>query len=134
MKKGIISIAIISAFLIGCGNLSPRENVNPKLQQDIQNQQGRIDRIENNQNSIRADIERISLINKQDNSQGIQILQGEGGLVLVFGLLTIFAILFYFYKTAESERKKSEILASQIVEYNDEELGKIITDITFAIK
>lgn len=134
MKKGIISIAIISAFLIGCGNLSPRENVNPKLQQDIQNQQGRIDRIENNQNSIRADIERISLINKENNNQGIQILQGEGGLVLVFGLLTIFAILFYFYKTAESERKKSEILASQIVEYNDEELGKIITDITFAIK
>jgi hypothetical protein len=123
MRRNLACFIILTCFfLTGCGNLSPRDNLNPKLQQDINNQQGRIDRIENNQNAIHAEIERISLINRENNNSGVQILQGDGALVLIFGLVTISLMLYYFYKTAENERKTSEILAEQIVRHQDNEL------------
>lgn len=117
-----IFLILVLTFLTGCGNLSPRDSLNPKLQQDINNQQGRIDRIENNQNAIRAEIDRVSLISRENNNSGIQILQGDGGLLLIFGLVTIFLILYYFYKVAEGERKTSEILAKEIVRHENNEL------------
>jgi len=118
MKK--IIVALICLFSLGCSdNLSPRDNLSPKLEQDIN---GQIQRLENNQNSMRAEIDRISLINKENNNSGIQILQGDGGLIFLFGLITIFLVIFYFYKVAEGERKTSEILAEQIVKHQDETL------------
>ncbi len=96
--------------------------MNPRLKQDINNQQGRIDRLENNQNSIRAEIDRLALINKENNNNGVQILQGDGGLFLVFGLVVVFLVIFYFYKTAEGERKTAEILAEQVVRHQDQNL------------
>jgi hypothetical protein len=127
MKKLFACFALLIS-LTGCGNLSPRDNLNPndnlnpRLQQDINNQQGRIDRLENNQNSMRAEIDRFALISKENNNNGVQILQGDGGLFLVFGLITIFIIIYYFYKTAEGERKTAEILAEQIIKSQDNSL------------
>src|ERR1017187_2132004 len=99
MKK-LISL-IISGILIissmGCGNLSPRDNFSPKLQEDINNTNGKIDRIENNQNSIHGEIEKLLSFNKTNN--GIQILQGDGALILVFSLCTIGIIFIYLYQS-----------------------------------
>lgn len=121
MKKVIVGFCLLtSLFLCGCGNLSPRDSLNPKLQQDINNQQGRIDRIENNQNAVRAEISK--LLNQENNNNGVQILQGDGGLIFLFGLITIFLVLFYFYKVAAGEKKTSDILAEQIVRYRDKSL------------
>ncbi len=78
--------------------------------------------MENNQNSIRAEIDRLALFNRENNNNGVQILQGDGGLFLLFGLVTIFLVVYYFYRTAEGERKTAEILAEQIVRHQDENL------------
>lgn len=94
-------------FLAGCGNLSPRDNLSPRI-----DNKGQIDRVEQNQQLLRAEFEKF--LNRENNNSGVQILQGDGGLVLVFGLVTIFLILYYFYRTAESYRKTAEILAEQI--------------------
>ncbi len=120
MRKALACLALLICLsLTGCGNLSPRDNLNPR--QDIQNQ-GRIDKIEQNQQLLRSEIDKIALINKENNNSGVQILQGEGGLLLVFGLVTIFLILYYFYKVADGERKTAEILAQQIVRRDDFDL------------
>ena len=81
---------------------------------------GRIDRIENNQNAIRNEIDRVSLINKENS--GIQILQGDGALIMIFGIVTVIFICIYFNKTAENYKKTAEILAGEINDSNDEKL------------
>jgi outer membrane murein-binding lipoprotein Lpp len=123
MKKFFIGLILLTCTLLtGCADVSPRDNVSPRLQQDINNQQGKIDRIENNQNTIRAEIERISLINKENNNTGIQILQGDGALVVVFALISLFIVLYYFHRQAEGYRKSAEILAEQVVRAKDDNL------------
>ena len=129
MRKIAVALTVFaSLFLTGCGNLSPRDSLNPhdnlspKLQQDINNQQGRIDRIENNQNAIKAEIDKLALFSRENNNNGVQILQGDGGLFLIFGLVTIFLILYYLHRVAEGYRKTAEILAEEITQHKDSEL------------
>ena len=120
MKKIALCVGLFACLLLaGCDNLSPRDNMNPRLQQDIQ---GKINRLENNQNSIKSEIDRLALVNKENRNNGIQILQGEDGLFLVFGLVVVFLTIYYFYKIAEGERRTSEILAEQIVRRQDNAL------------
>lgn len=125
-------VMLATLFLTGCGNLSPRDslnpkdNFNPKLQQDINNQNGRIDRLENNQNSMRAQIDKIGLINRENNNSGVQILQGDGGLLLIFGLVTVFLILWYFHRVAEGYKKTAEILADEVARSKNELLEQQI--------
>lgn len=108
MRKIVKAFALMAClFLAGCGNLSPRDNLSPRI-----DNKGQIDRVEQNQQLLRAEFEKF--LNRENNNSGVQILQGDGGLVLVFGLVTIFLILYYFYRTAESYRKTAEILAEQI--------------------
>jgi hypothetical protein len=121
MRKVIISLTLLAClFLTGCGNLSPRDNLSPR--QDINNQQGKIDKIEQNQQLLRSEIEKLALINKENNNSGVQILQGDSALFLVFGLVTIFLVIYYFYRNAEGERKTAEILAEQIARSKDDDL------------
>jgi hypothetical protein len=104
-------LCIIAFFLL---TLSGCEGISPKLEQNLNNQNGRIDRIENNQNSIRGEIDRLSLINKENNNSGVQILQGDGTYILIFGIVTVGLICFYFHKVAENYRKIVEIFAQEI--------------------
>lgn len=116
---------IIAALLLGlsgCARISPRDNFNPKLDQQINNQNGRIDSIENNQNAIRAEIDRMALINKENHNSGVQILQGDGAYIAVFGLVTIGIVCYYFYRVAENYRKTAEILATEIRNSDDDDL------------
>lgn len=141
MKKGICLTAIFVFLSIcsGCSNnLSP---FSPDLKNEINNQNGKIEDIKNNQNGVMLEL--IKLRNEQkinaekiDNFQqgllnlsgrnenfGVQILQGDGALVMVFALGTIAMMLIYHYRTkAVKKEKAADILAQQIVNYNDESL------------
>jgi PBP1b-binding outer membrane lipoprotein LpoB len=137
MKK-IYSIMIISLFLFtGCSkNLSP---FSPDIKNDINNQNGKIEDIKNNQNGVmleliklrneqRIQAEKIEnfqqgIFNGTNENFGVQILQGDGALVMVFALGTIAMILIYHYRTKSIKKEKAaDILAQQIVNYNDESL------------
>ena len=134
----IYSIMIISLFLFtGCSkNLSP---FSPDIKNDINNQNGKIEDIKNNQNGVmleliklrneqRIQAEKIEnfqqgIFNGTNENFGVQILQGDGALVMVFALGTIAMILIYHYRTKSIKKEKAaDILAQQIVNYNDESL------------
>ena len=110
-------------------------------QQEIDNQNGKIDDISNNTNGIMLDLLKlkneqqilqrdvenfqqglINLSNRNEN-QGIQIFQGEGGMVIGFALVTIAMLLIYNYRTkAIQNQKAAELMAQQIVLHDDENL------------
>ena len=135
MRFILICVVLGLLFLSGCGNLSPR--LNP----DIQNQDGVIEELKNNQNGIIAEIGKLkqqSQIHseKLDNFQqglfnlnaklssnensGIQILQGDGALLLVFGIATVFIIMVFYYKSkSDKNEQTADILAQSIVAYDD---------------
>lgn len=140
MKKAILTIFFI-IFISGCGNF------NPRFQNRIDNQNGKLEDLRSNQNGIMAEIGKLrnesqiqnsqlkevqqGLINmnnslsKNENS-GIQILQGDGSLMLIFALCTmIFFVLFYRKKANESE-KIANILAQEVARINDPEINENI--------
>jgi TolA-binding protein len=136
MKK--IFVACCTLLLSGCLGFNPQAN--PQLQQKIDNQNGKIDEIRNNQNGIsvelgqlrqNSDIQNSQLkevqqgmvnlntaISRNENS-GVQILQGDGPLILVFGLGVIGMLLFYFHNRATKAEKTAEILAREIARTHD---------------
>jgi len=128
-------------LLAGCGNLSP------KLQQKVDNQGGQIDEIRNNQNGISLELGKVRQSAEIQNSQlkevqngmvnlnaavsrnensGIQILQGDGALIMVFALAVIAMLLHYRNRAVKSE-KAAMILAQEVAGYNDPDLhGEVL--------
>lgn len=139
MKGTLIGIIAICLFSVsGCSNLSPR------LRNDIDNQNGKIDEIKNNQNGISLELGKMKQNAEISNSQlnevqqgmvnmnaalsrnensGVQILQGDGALVLVFGLGVIGMMLYYYRNRAVQSEKAAEIMAQQIAYYDDPALN-----------
>lgn len=131
-------LLLISSFLFisGCSNFSP-------INRQRLNNQGEIEDIKSNQNGVMAEIGKLkqdaqildsqlkdiqnglvninSMLSRNDNN-GIQILQGDGALILVFSLATIGMILFYRQKAIENEKNVS-ILAKEITKINDASLN-----------
>lgn len=99
-------------------NLSPKDNVSPKLEQQIDNQNGKIDRIESNQNAIKFAIEKRN----ENTNSGFQLFQGEGGLLLGFGVVAILCVTFFFYRRASKNDLMVSMLIEQIKSHNDPEL------------
>lgn len=140
MKRIFAALTILFALtLSGCARINP---LNPELKQELQNQNGKIDDIKNNQNGIMMDLlnQRIQndvnakdiqnlqngLLNYNRNNQnsGIQILQGDGALVMVFAVSVIGMLLVFYYRTqAVKNGKTAEIMAQQIANYNDVNLN-----------
>lgn len=124
MKK-LFTIVVMSLMMLGisgCGNLSPR--IDPELKQQIDNQDGRIDEIESNQNSIKNELENVQdgLINlsDQNNNSGIQILSGTGGLFVgLVGVLAVFVVMMHYRQKAVTAEKAADILAENVVEKDD---------------
>ena len=130
MKKFIL--LFVALFGIGCSPLSPQ------LQQPINNQNGKIDQIENLQNSMKnellnqkqrndiqdSQLDRIQngLINLQSNSvmNGVQILSGPGGLAFALCIVIILGVVAYNYKKeADKNAKTADILAEKVVDKGD---------------
>lgn len=130
--KRIFLICCLSATLLGCGNLSPR--IDPELNQRIDNQNGRIDEIESNQNSIKNELQmqgnildrvQNGLLNQQNNNSGIQILSGSGGLFIgLIGIISIFVVLIHYRQRATNAEKAADILAENIVDRDDPDLNE----------
>lgn len=142
-KKLAVPILLIFT-VVGCGNLSPRDNFSPQLQQELDNVNGKINGVETNQNAIKLEMMRLAqelgISNSQlrdlqqgmfniqsgiNNNEGIQILQGSGGLIFAFALLTIGMLLYYFHKAKKNE-KTAKLLAQQIRVKKDQDLEQRI--------
>lgn len=132
MKNAILVLCFLVS-LTGC-NLSP---LSPRMDQKLENQNGQIEDIKNNQNGLMLEIGKLrqeSEINARDienaqqgilnlkgsNYSGLTVLSGDGGLLLVFSLAVISILLIYHYRTrAVKSEKSAEILAQQIALYDD---------------
>jgi hypothetical protein len=133
----ILTIFCLVLMISGCSNFSPRS------QQRINNPNGKIEEIKSNQNGIIAEIGKLKqntdilgsqlkevqngLINissklSDNENSGVQILQGDGALILVFAIATIAMILWHRNKIAEKEKTIS-ILAKEVTNINDAEIN-----------
>jgi predicted PurR-regulated permease PerM len=138
VRRFILTIVAAAAMfgVAGCGNLSPR--VDPKLDQKLNNQNGKIGEIENLQNSMKGELgtlrsqadiqnsklDRIQqgLLNAQQNNDnhGTQILSGQGGiLTAVFAVFCATILVVYFRRQAKLHEKTASILAERIVLQDD---------------
>lgn len=137
MKRLILALLCAASltWTSGCGNLSPR------MQPKIDNQQGKINELENLANSLKAEIGKLQnqaeiqnsqldrvqqgLANYQSNNQnsGVQILSGSGGLLIALFGMVFGTIIALAYRTeAKKQEKTANLLAERIVIQNDPEL------------
>ena len=135
-------LALCCFLLVGCGNLSPR------LNEKINNQQGQIEEIENNQNSIKNELlnlrneQNISdselkeiqqgIFNLQSNNSnsGIQIFSGPGGILIAAIAICAFFILtmtsYYYKSVADKNEKIVCMLAEKIISFDNQYLNEEI--------
>jgi TolA-binding protein len=136
MKRLLALVAVI--FLLattGCGNFSPRQ------QPRIDNNQGKINELENMANALKAEILKLQNQSEIQNSQldrvqqgmanyqsnqhnsGVQIFSGSGGLlVATVGFLTLGIIAFAYRREAKKQAKTADVLADRVVSKDDPEL------------
>ena len=134
MKKLMLLLCLVVVFT-GCKPFSPG------IKEDINNQNGKIDELRNNQNGVMTDILKLQqkadvnardienmqqgLINKNDSHEntGIQILSGDGALLLVFVITCVSLYFIFHYRgRAITNEKVASILATQVAGRNDVEL------------
>lgn len=136
--KRIFALMIAITMISGCSGFNPRNN--PR----IDNQNGKIDEIRNNQNGISAEIGKLkqsseiqdskldevqnglvnlnTAISRNENS-GIQILQGDGALILIFSLSVIGMLLYWYRDRALNSEKAANIMAKEVARFNDPQLN-----------
>ena len=134
MKGIFLILAFGMLALSGCVDLSPRNN------SPIDNKDGHIDEIRNNQNGVMAEIGKLKQTAEIQNSKlkevqngmvnlnaalsrnennGVQILQGDGALILVFSLSVIGMLLYWFHDRAVTSEKSSDIMAKEVIRFNN---------------
>jgi hypothetical protein len=138
--RNAILITLVVLSISGCANISPRNK------QNINNEKGEIGDIRNNQQGfmlelgkMKQDVQMIgsklkevqeglvnlnACVSRNDNT-GVQILQGDGSLFLVFSC-AVLAFIFYYKNRKNEETLKT--LTDKIVEINDENLTNSIVD------
>ena len=133
--KLLLAVTLLG-LLAGCGRIDP---LSPNLRNDIDNQNGKIDDIQNNQNGFLLELGKLKndqqimaeniqnmqqgLVNRNNENSGIQILQGDGGLIAACAIAIIINLVVYHYKTRATKKEKiAEILAQEISLYNDLDL------------
>lgn len=128
MKTVIYGLLMSLLLATGCSPFSPQ------LQQPLNNQNGKIDQIDNLQNSLKADVAALKqkveiqgstlekvqsgLLNLQSNANynGIQILSGSGGMFLgLFGFIILGGFVYFYKQEAAKQAKAADILAKQVV-------------------
>lgn len=126
MFKFINIIFIILVFVGGC-NFSP---LSPRANNKINNS-GEIGDIKNNQNGLMLDLANIKqkleimardvenlqqgILNSNNKNYGVQIFQGEGGIIAGFGLLAILGLLTINYRSkAQKYKKTAEVIAEEV--------------------
>jgi TolA-binding protein len=92
------------------------------LEQKIDNQNGRIDRIESNQNAIRLAVEK----RQENHNTGLQVFQGDGGLLLALGVVAVVCSTGYFYHLSARNEQIARMLADQIRAHRDPNLEEAV--------
>lgn len=136
MRKWLLPLVVtLTLTLTGCGNLSPR------MQEKIDNQNGKIGEIENINQGLKLELGKLQNQAEIQNSQldrvqqglmnvqagnensGVQILSGTGG-VLIACFITIAAVVIAlsYRNEAKKQQKAAEIMAQQIAYSEDPEL------------
>lgn len=132
MKKALCLLVLL---LGGCAKLEPR--FDPK----IDNQNGKIDEIKNNQNGVLLELGKLkqsaeiansqlkevqsgllnlnAAVSKNDNS-GVQILQGDGALMLIFATIVVGMLLFHYREKAKKMQQTAEIFAQELTSLNSQ--------------
>ena len=126
-------LLIVTLFLMsGCGRIDP---ISPKIDQKIENQNGIIEDLKSNQNGIIVELGKLRLQNHimaqeiknlqqgiiNHNNSGIQIIQGDGPLILIFSIVIFVSLLIYHYRSKyKKEEKINQIITDKIKENNDD--------------
>lgn len=128
MKKILLLTTI---FFVGCANFTPRlnqRNVNPNgdlnnNQQGIMLELGKIKKdteiLSSKLREIQEGLINLNASISKNENNGVQILQGDGSLILIFGL-GVLVVVFYFKNKNNQESVK--ILTSKIMEFNNNNL------------
>jgi preprotein translocase subunit SecG len=133
-------------MLVTCLGISGCANFNPRNQQKIDNQQGKIEDIRNNQNGVMAEIGKLrqeveiqnsklkeiqngllninAAVSRNENS-GVQIMQGDGALIFIFAIIVIGMVLYYRHRAIKGE-KNCEIMAKEVARFNNPVLNENI--------
>lgn len=130
-----VFVAILIVILSGC-NVSP---LSPKNNNKINNQSGTIEDIKNNQNGLMADLANVrgklellardienlqqGLINSNNRNYGVQIFQGEGGLIAGILIFSLLGFLAFNYRTkAEKYKKIANLMGKEIKLLNNRKI------------
>lgn len=136
MFKKLATIACMCVLMtvVGCkGNLSP---FSPQQRQNLKNQNGRIGELETLNNALKVEMEGIRSqaevhardiqamqqgVGNRANS-GVQILQGDGFLIVILVLGALGIILAFYYKAKATKSEKIvEMLSQQISESENQD-------------
>jgi outer membrane murein-binding lipoprotein Lpp len=144
MNKLFLAMVAASLLMLsGCGNLSPR------IDQDIDNANGRIDNLDTITNGFKNELANLRNENEIQNSKigqmqqgfanlqsnyensGVQILSGPGGLIFsvvaLVGVCGMMVIVFHYRGEAQRKEKAADILAETIARKGD----PVLTDKIF---
>ena len=69
----------------------------------------------------------------RNENKGVQILQGDGALILIFALGTVAMLLFYKRKSDKNE-KIANIMAQEVMLLNDQKLNDKILNLSIKTK
>jgi len=137
MLKNFVLMCFFLVLFSGCGNLSPRNKQNIKNPNgDVQNnQQGfllelgkmkqEVDIIGSRLKEVQEGLININAAVSRNENSGIQILQGDGALFLVFSCVAL--VFIFYYKNRENE-KLLKTVTNKIAEINDENLTNKVID------
>lgn len=145
MKKYLILACITMLIASGC-SVSP---LSPRNRNQINNSSGEIEDIISNQNGFMLDLVELrnkldlvardidnmqqGLMNSNNKNYGVQIFQGEGGLLMALALLMSgITVIFMYRNKAVKYKKTAEILGKEIKSLKDINLENKI--FTLAIK
>lgn len=127
----VVGLFLLSVlFLSGCGNLSPKDNLSPQLKQQLEDINGSMNTLENNQNSIKIELGKLQQtlnVGGNDNQiqQGWLNVKADGIVIGIFAAATIGMLLFYMYK-AEKYKKVATILGEQVRDFADPDIKEAI--------
>ncbi len=118
-------LLLLMAFT-GCGNLSPRDNLSPQLEQRLDAIEGNQNTLENNQNSIKLEIGRLQQSlsvggNENQIQQGWLNVQADGIIIGVFSVMIV-GLMLWFMRSSMHYKQTAEIMGEQIKESDDEEV------------
>jgi hypothetical protein len=137
MLKNFVLMCFFLVLSSGCGNLSPRnkQNINNPNGDVQNNQQGfllelgkmkqEVDIIGSRLKEVQEGLININAAVSRNENSGIQILQGDGALFLVFSCVAL--VFIFYYKNRENE-KLLKTVTNKIAEINDENLTNKVID------